>query len=236
MGESRMTLAMKRLKNIGWLALVFTVAVLLYPLSLNVAALHSDLVQMDRKILDTKREISFLQAEIRTRASVAQLEQWNDLLYGYQPPSAEQFIDGERGLASLGGSAPTVKPVMVAVANVDGAAPAGEVGEAGAAASNIIGSSPARDKPAVERIEQKREDKPEMRRVAVVDREIAKPQLQPQAKPREAVSDTKPRMSETKKPKVESRTERLAKMDDKLLSDTVLRDIEKTSAKERKRQ
>jgi len=81
-----MSLAMKRLQNLGWLALVFMVAILLYPLSLNVAATHSDLVSVDREILETKREISFLQAEIRTRASLQQLEEWNELLYGYQPP------------------------------------------------------------------------------------------------------------------------------------------------------
>jgi len=72
-----MSLAMKRLQNLGWLALVFMVAILLYPLSLNVAATHSDLVAVDREILETKREISFLQAEIRTRASLQQLEEWN---------------------------------------------------------------------------------------------------------------------------------------------------------------
>ena len=112
-----MSLAMKRLKNLGWLALVFMVAILLYPLSLNVAALHSDLVAVDRQILDTKREISFLQAEIRTRASLQQLEEWNELLYGYQPPTAQQFVNGE---AALGrpwrGRQPVTKPVMVAVA------------------------------------------------------------------------------------------------------------------------
>ena len=99
-----MTLAMKRLKNIGWLALVFMVAVLLYPLSLNVAALHSDLSRIDRDILETKQEINFLQAEIRTRASVAQLEEWNQLLYGYEPPRADQFIDGDVGFPALEGT------------------------------------------------------------------------------------------------------------------------------------
>jgi hypothetical protein len=222
-----MTLAMKRLKNIGWLALVFTVAVLLYPLSLNVAALHSDLVQMDRKILDTKREISFLQAEIRTRASVTQLEQWNDLLYGYQPPSAEQFIDGERGLASIGGSAPTVKPVMVAAANVDGAAPAGEIGAVGAAASTITADAPAREQPRAD------EERKEIKRVAVVDREALKPEAKP--KSRDAGVDKPKPAAQITKPKVESRTERLAKMDGKLLSDTLMKDIEKTAAKERRR-
>lgn len=89
-----MSLAMKRLQNIGWLALVFMVAILLYPLSLNVAAMHSNLVAVDRNILETKREISFLQAEIRTRASLQQLEEWNELLYGYQTPMANQFVSG----------------------------------------------------------------------------------------------------------------------------------------------
>ena len=107
-----MTLAMKRLKNLGWLALVFLVAILLYPLSLNVAATHSDLARVDSQILETKREISFLQAELRTRASVQQLAEWNELLYGYEPPTAEQFVEGEAALANLGGSAPTTKPVM----------------------------------------------------------------------------------------------------------------------------
>ncbi len=113
-----MSLAMQRLRNLGWLALVFMVAILLYPLSLNVAATHSDLVAVDREIMDTKREISFLQAEIRTRASLQQLEEWNELLYGYQPPAAEQFINGEAALASLTGDLPETKPVMMAAATV----------------------------------------------------------------------------------------------------------------------
>lgn len=122
-----MSLAMKRLKNLGWLALVFLVAIMLYPLSLNVAALHSDLVRVDNKILQTKREISFLQAEIRTRASVQQLGDWNELLYGYAPPTAEQFAGGEAALAGIGGDAPTVKPVLVAVSS-DGISPSGVIG------------------------------------------------------------------------------------------------------------
>lgn len=118
---------MKRLKNLGWLALVFLVAILLYPLSLNVAALHSDLVRVDRNILQTKREISFLQAELRTRANMQQLSEWNDVLYGYQSPTAEQFADGEAALAGFGGDAPSIKPVMVAVSS-DGTVPTGIIG------------------------------------------------------------------------------------------------------------
>lgn len=186
-----MTLAMKRLKNFGWVALLSVVAVLLYPLSLNVGALHSKLVSTDRKIMETKREISFLQAELKTRANMQQLAEWNDLLYGFAPPTAAQFLDGERALANLQGGEPEVKPVLVAVAGVDGSAPAGEIGQVGAAAKVD-------------------DDKPV--RVAVATQE----------KP---VAGNSP-----------GRTERLSKLDEQLLSDKLLKEIDKAAARERKRQ
>jgi hypothetical protein len=192
-----MSLAMKRLKNLGWLALVFMVAILLYPLSLNVAALHSDLVSVDRQILDTKREISFLQAEIRTRASLQQLEEWNELLYGYQPPTAQQFVNGEAALAGLGGEIPVTKPVMVAASFSDGAAPAGVIGGGQNSVSYVT-------------------------TVADDDVAVAKP--------------TKVAIAKVDAPKVEqTRTERLARMDEKLLSDDLMRDISAKADKERKR-
>ena len=194
-----MTLAMKRLQNIGWAALVFLVAILLYPLSLNVAALHSDLVLVDKEILNTKREISFLQAEIKTRASLHQLEEWNNLLYGYKPPSAAQFLAGEHALANLGGPRPHIKPVLVAAAAEDGSAPAG-----------VIGSPFA----PMEKSEK----------LALVKVETG------------ASSDDGARddSSNTKPDRVTSRTQKLAGMDEKLLSDDILKDIEKKAKQEAK--
>lgn len=192
-----MSLAMKRLKNLGWLALVFMVAILLYPLSLNVAALHSDLVSVDREILDTKREISFLQAEIRTRASLQQLEEWNDLLYGYQPPTAQQFVNGEAALAGLGGDAPDGKPVMVAASNSDGTAPAGLIGAGRNSTTSVITDVGSEDA----------SQKPIKLAVAKIDVPIVE----------------------------QTRTERLARMDEKLLSDDLMRDISVKADKERKR-
>lgn len=186
-----MSLAMKRLKNLGWLALVFLVAILLYPLSLNVAALHSDLLSVDRQILDTKREISFLQAEIRTRASLQQLEEWNELLYGYAPPTAAQFVDGEAALADLSGSQLVAKPVMVVAATDDGSAPAGDIGTGQHAAA-----------PAVEKIEP----------------------IAPVKMARADAAKTPP-----------TRTERLAQMDQQLLSDDFMRDISARADKELRR-
>lgn len=190
-----MSLAMKRLKNLGWLALVFLVAILLYPLSLNVAALHSDLVSVDRQILDTKREISFLQAELRTRASLQQLEEWNELLYGYQPPTAEQFVNGEAALAGLGGDMAETRPVMIAASMSDGAAPAGLIG-VGRNSETIV-----------------RDDRTDI--------------------------DGTPqpvKLAKVEKPIIEqTRTERLARMDEQLLSDDLMRDISAKADKERKR-
>lgn len=185
-----MSLAMKRLKNLGWLALVFMVAIMLYPLSLNVATVHSDLVAVDRQILDTKREISFLQAEIRTRASLQQLEEWNELLYGYAPPTAEQFVGGEAALAGLSGDRPMGKPVMVVVTTDDGSAPSGAVG---------IGQNSDTTK--------ENSNLPARVNVAKVDAANVEP----------------------------TRTERLAKMDQQLLSDDFMRDISAKADRERRR-
>jgi hypothetical protein len=185
-----MSLAMKRLKNLGWLALVFLVAILLYPLSLNVAALHSDLVRVNGDILDTQREISFLQAELRTRASMQQLEEWNDLLYGYQPPTAQQFLSGEAALAGLGGGSDMgSKPVMVAVSDE---APAGLIG---AGRNDDTRSAPA----------------------DIVEKPIATP-------PSVNLPAPEP-----------TRTERLARMDQKLLSDDLMRDISAQADRENRR-
>lgn len=218
-----MSLAMKRLRNLGWLALVFMVAILLYPLSLNVAATHSDLVAVDREIMDTKREISFLQAEIRTRASLQQLEEWNELLYGYQPPAADQFVNGEAALASLTGDLPETKPVMMAAASV----PAPQVVAEPAVVKETVVETP----------------KPAAPKAAAATAVATKAVATKAAPAKLAANDVKIFATPVKRaaakaeaPKVEqSRTERLARMDEKLLSDDLLRDISAKAAKERRR-
>ncbi len=195
-----MSLAMKRLQNIGWFALVFCVAILLYPLSMNVASVHSDLVNVDNKIRNTKREIDFLQAELRTRASMAQLQEWNDVLYGYAPPTAQQFLDGESALASLNANMPAGKPVMVSVATQDGTEPAG-----------IIGSPFAKMASAVT--------------------EMTTPDLA------ESKTDSARQAPPIKRDgaDISIRTESLASMDQKLLSDDLMKDLQRKSDAERKR-
>ncbi len=196
-----MSLAMKRLKNLGWLALVFMVAILLYPLSLNVAAMHSDLKSVDNEILETKREISFLQAEIRTRASLQQLEEWNELLYGYQPPTAEQFVSGDAALAALTGDLPDTKPVMMASADIDASPSANQ----------------ANPEPTIDSV---------VKRSTEIATAVATPIFANPAK-QNIPTPAAPRVEQT-------RTERLARMDEKLLSDDLLRDISAKAANERR--
>lgn len=123
-----MKLAAKRLEGIGWLALVFLVAILLYPLSLSVATLRSDLSRTDRQIISVKKEIRYLETEFSARANLRQLEHWNKMEYGYVSPRASQYLEGERALANLGGKN-LRKPVKVAViSTMDNIKPAGIIG------------------------------------------------------------------------------------------------------------
>lgn len=123
-----MSSAMNPMKNFGWFAIILLVVMMLYPLSLNVASLRGDLMQVDRNILSTKKEINYLQAELKARANLQQLEEWNDLLYGFQSPTAAQFADGERALANLGRKSNNIRPVLISANGVNGAKPAGVIG------------------------------------------------------------------------------------------------------------
>lgn len=118
-----MKLAMRKLKNLGWLALVLIVAICLYPLSLSVASVHSDLVRTEAKIVNTKQRLRYMETEFATRASMRQLELWNALDYGYEAPEAAQYITGERALANLGKGRKHMRDIVeVAIVNVDNAA------------------------------------------------------------------------------------------------------------------
>ena len=97
-----MRLAFGKLKNLGWIALVLIVAISLYPLSLSVATLRSDLARSEQKIVQSKRRIRYLETEFATRANLKQLDLWNELDYGYSAPNADQYLSNERALANLG--------------------------------------------------------------------------------------------------------------------------------------
>jgi len=117
-----------RLRQIGWAAALLACFGLFLGLSFRVHAVKSEVLLAEREIIALKSETLELETEFQTRASQRQLADWNAVEFGYSAPRADQYLEGERQLASLGSplgpNAPA--PIRVARADVphDSAAPA----------------------------------------------------------------------------------------------------------------
>lgn len=115
-----MLMAARKLQSIGLVLLVLVFAMILYPVSLKVAAERSELASIERQITRSSDNIRYLEAELAVRASLAQLERWNSESFGYAAPTAEQYLKNERQLASLERLNPAVgandvEPVLMAM-------------------------------------------------------------------------------------------------------------------------
>lgn len=115
-----MLMAARKLQGIGLVLLVLIFAMMLYPVSLKVAATRSELARINQQIDRTESNIRYLESELAVRASMRQLEQWNADTFGYSAPSASQYLENERQLASLGRvprarGANEVAPVLMAM-------------------------------------------------------------------------------------------------------------------------
>lgn len=114
-----MLMAARKLQGIGLVLLVLVFAMLLYPVSLKVAATRSELTRIERQIDRTRDNIRYLESELAVRASMRQLEQWNADTFGYSAPSADQYLANERQLASIdlprARGANDVAPVLMAM-------------------------------------------------------------------------------------------------------------------------
>lgn len=115
-----MLMAARKLQGIGLVLLVLLFAMILYLLSVNVAATRSELAAVNRDIAKSRDAIRYLESEYAVRASMRQLERWNVEHFGYAAPAADQYLAGERELASLDGlprarGANDVAPVLMAM-------------------------------------------------------------------------------------------------------------------------
>lgn len=108
-----------RMRQIGWLASVGLCVGIFAVLSFNVSAVKSEVLLAERKIVALERETLLLETEFQTRASQRQLANWNAVEFGYEAPRADQYIDGERQLASLGLPASPGAPSPIRVARAD---------------------------------------------------------------------------------------------------------------------
>lgn len=115
-----MLMAARKLQGIGLVLLVLIFAMMLYPVSLKVAATRSELTRIEKQIDRTRGNIRYLESELAVRASMRQLEQWNADTFGYSAPAADQYLANERQLASLdrlprARGANEVAPVLMAM-------------------------------------------------------------------------------------------------------------------------
>lgn len=148
-----MLMAARKLQGIGLVLLVLIFAMMLYPVSLKVAATRSELTRIERQIDRTRDNIRYLESELAVRASMRQLEQWNADTFGYSAPDAGQYLESERQLASLdrlprARGANEVAPVLMAMVSPVGTPPASA--SAGAAPKpSPVTAKPAAAKPVV---------------------------------------------------------------------------------------
>jgi hypothetical protein len=114
-----MNLTRDRVRSIGW-AFVFTVCgALLLALTFRVNAVKSQVRLADRQIASLKQEKMFLETEFEARSNQQQLKALNDVEFGYEAPKANQYIEGERQLASFGKARGPGAPSPIRVARQD---------------------------------------------------------------------------------------------------------------------
>lgn len=116
-----MTTALTRSRKLGWAIVLLACTGLYLALHFRVNAVKSEVALAERAIVRLEKERSMLETEFLTRASQQQLADWNDVEFGYQAPSAAQYLGNERQLAQYG--APRAKdapqPIRVARNDVD---------------------------------------------------------------------------------------------------------------------
>ncbi|MDC8754120.1 hypothetical protein OIK40_05605 [Erythrobacter sp. sf7] len=106
-------------RSLGWIAVLAMCIALVAILGFKVHAVKSEVLLAERQILALEREALLLETEFETRASQRQLAAWNAVEFGYQAPRADQFLDGERQLASLGQRRSPDAPAPIRLARAD---------------------------------------------------------------------------------------------------------------------
>ena len=116
-----MNLTRDRVHSIGWVAVLTVCAALTLALTLRVNAVKSQVRLAERQILSLQQQKTMLETEFQTRSNQQQLKSLNDVEFGYQAPTAAQYLEGERQLAVLakprGPGAPS--PIRVAHAAIE---------------------------------------------------------------------------------------------------------------------
>lgn len=204
-------IAVKRLQSVLWVILVTFGALSAYLVSLRVGTERNELARVLTQIARAQGDIRYLETEFSARASLRQLEKWNADDFRYSAPTATQYLNGERALASLDGVQPNgpayvAPPVMVAMVRTPADLPSAQPAAPSPAASQIQSNiSLIRSAQAADNVEK-----------------LSKPKAAPAGEASKATPVTR-------------KAERMAMLDAKLLDDRTLGDISATAARERKK-
>ena len=110
-----------RMRQFGWMVVMTVCFSLFLALSFRVHAVKSEVQLAEREIINLRNETLLLETEFEARSNQRQLSDWNAVEFGYQAPRADQYLESERQLASLGTprmpGAPS--PIRVARATID---------------------------------------------------------------------------------------------------------------------
>jgi DNA polymerase III psi subunit len=90
----------RRLRPIGWVAGVAAAALSFYLVSLQVASERTELESVQRRIVIAERDIRHLETEFSARASLRQLEAYNNEVLALAAPKVDQYLNSEVQLAS----------------------------------------------------------------------------------------------------------------------------------------
>ena len=112
-----------RIRRVGWFAALAVCAMLYLSLHLKVHAVRSDVIRAERQIVALEQQNLLLETEFQTRSNQLQLEEWNRVDFGYTAPTAAQFLENERQLASFGTPRAPGAPEPIRVAGGGGELP-----------------------------------------------------------------------------------------------------------------
>ena len=118
-GRGGTVITTRRLRSIGWIAVLVICAALVMVLAFRVNALRSQVHQSEEKIIALRQDTMYLETEFETRASQQQLKAWNDVEFGYVAPTATQYLDNERQLAAFAKPVEPDAPAPIRVASAD---------------------------------------------------------------------------------------------------------------------
>ena len=111
-----MMLTRSRARSIGWAMILAVCFALTIALTFKVNAVKSQVRLTERRIAALRAEKTLLETEFETRANQQQLTALNEVEFGYQAPTAGQYLESERQLAALGKPRGPGAPDMIRVA------------------------------------------------------------------------------------------------------------------------